>query len=132
MQSVRGLSGSLLLLFFFYGTLNAQRPSGGQMPSIGRVYGKVLEANSRKGVEFATVTVLAAGKDSILGGSLVRANGDFSIDKLPLGNHRLRVSFIGYKTIEQPISISMTKYEIDLGNLRLAIDAAQLATRRNQ
>lgn len=128
MQSVRGLSGSLLLLFFFYGTLNAQRPSGGQMPSIGRVYGKVLEANSRKGVEFATVTVLAAGKDSILGGSLVRANGDFSIDKLPLGNHRLRVSFIGYKTIEQPISISMTKYEIDLGNLRLAIDAAQLAT----
>lgn len=102
-------------------------PVRGAMPAIGRAYGKVLEENGRKGVEFSTVTIFAGAKDSILGGALVRANGDFSIDKLPFGQHRVKVSFIGYKTVERLITINQQNYELDLGNIRLHVDAAQLA-----
>lgn len=98
------------------------------MPALGRVYGKVIDNDTRKAVEFATVTVLALQKDSIVGGTLVQQNGDFSIDKLPVGRFRLRISFIGYKTIEKPISISPQQWEQDLGNFRLQIDAATLKT----
>jgi len=99
----------------------------GNMPAIGKIYGKVLETGNRKPVEFATVTVLALKKDSIIGGSLVRSNGDFSIDKVPFGMYRVKVSFIGYKTVEKQVSITPQKFEQDLGNLRIDIDAAQLA-----
>jgi hypothetical protein len=98
------------------------------MPAIGKIYGKVLEAGSRKPVEFATVTVFAIQKDSIIGGSLVRSNGDFDIGKVPFGMYRVKVSFIGYKTLEKQVSITPQKFEQDLGNLRIEIDAAQLAT----
>lgn len=133
------LKFSLVLLglgiTFFSTELSAQMPAvmpaGGarpNMPKIGRIYGKLLDAQSRKPVEYATVTVLAARKDSILGGSLVQSNGDFSVDKLPFGQHRVRFSFIGYKPIEKQVTISPQKFELDLGNLRMEIDAAQLAT----
>lgn len=125
-------------LTFLSATLSAQMPAGmpqganrpnmANMPKIGRIYGKLLDAQSRKPVEYATVTVLAARKDSILGGSLVQSNGDFSVDKLPFGQHRVRFSFIGYKPIEKQVVISPQKFELDLGNLRMEIDAAQLAT----
>lgn len=98
------------------------------MPAIGKIYGKVLEAGSRKPVEFATVTVFAIQKDSIIGGSLVRSNGDFDIGKVPFGMYRVKVSFIGYKTLEKQVSITPQRFEQDLGNLRIEIDAAQLAT----
>lgn len=111
-------------------TLLAQGPPTGRgtMPAIGKIYGKVFEAGSRTAVEYATVTVLALKKDSIIGGSLVRSNGDFTIDKLPFGMYRVKVSFIGYKSLEKQVSITPQKYEQDLGNLRLEIDAEQLAT----
>jgi iron complex outermembrane receptor protein len=122
---------SFLSLLLAILALNAfSQPAGrnAQMPAIGRVYGKVLDAQSRKPVEFATVTLLAARKDSIIGGSLVRGNGDFDIDKVPFGMHRVRISFIGYKTYETQITITPQRLEIDLGNIRLEIDATQLAT----
>lgn len=105
---------------------NRPAPMRGGTP-IGRVFGKILEENGRKGVEFSTVTIFAGAKDSILGGALVKANGDFSIEKLPFGRHRVKVSFIGYKTVEQTIVLSPQQYELDLGNIRLSLDAAQLA-----
>ncbi|MDP2187805.1 MAG: TonB-dependent receptor family protein [Sphingobacteriaceae bacterium] len=126
------LATSLMLLGLLLATqtLLAQAPPAGRatMPAIGKIYGKVFEAGSRTAVEYATVTVLALKKDSIVGGSLVRSNGDFAIDKLPFGMYRVKISFIGYKTLEKQVSITPQKYEQDLGNLRLEIDAAQLAT----
>lgn len=96
------------------------------MPTIARVYGKVVDNDTRKAVEFATVTLLALRKDSIISGALVQQNGDFNLTKLPFGKYRLRISFIGYKTYEQNLEITPQKMEQDLGNFRLKVDAALL------
>ena len=71
--------------------------TGGKMPSIAHLYGKVLDAQNKEPVEFASVALLWYDKDSAVAGCLAKTNGDFSLDNLSFGAFRLRISFIGYK-----------------------------------
>lgn len=111
--------------------IHAQKPNrgmngGGQkMPAIGRVYGKVMEEKSRNSIEYATVTLLNQ-KDSLISGGLTRANGDFSLDKLPFGRFKLRIQFMGFKTVFIPVSINANNLEQDIGNISLQADAKAL------
>jgi len=106
----------------------AQRPGGpgGNRPANGKLYGKVLEQGSRSAVEFATVQVIRQPGDSIVGGALTKENGDFLIEKLPMGKFTLKVAFLGYANLAQEIRITPEKIEQDLGNLMLQPDAEVL------
>ncbi|MFT3884900.1 MAG: TonB-dependent receptor [Flavobacteriales bacterium] len=120
---LRGLTAAFL--FFLLLPASAQRP-GGARPAIGRVYGRVLDATNKSAVEFSTVSALALGKDSVLGGALVRSNGDFALEHLPPGPLRVRVAFMGYKTIEHQVRLTPDRMEQDLGNLMLEPDEVVL------
>ena len=85
-----------------------------------------MDTGTGKAAEFATVTVYRMPKDSLIGGGITRANGDFSVDKLPLGPLRVVVSFIGYKPVEQQVTLSRERIELDMGNIDLAPDAELL------
>src|ERR1700760_4928821 len=87
---------------------------GGKIPSIAHLYGKVLDATTKEPVEFASVALLWFDKDSAVAGVLAKTNGDFSLDNLAFGAFRLRISFIGYKTIEQKMFINMQNVDKDL------------------
>jgi hypothetical protein len=107
-----------------------QRPSGGpiqggNMPAVGRLYGKVLDAGTKEPVAFATVTLLTM-RDSLITGSLVKNNGDFSLDKLKPGRYKLRIQFIGYKTYTQPVVLAPNSMEMDLGNIRVEQETKEL------
>lgn len=106
--------------------LQAQRPGGGAPPTIGKVYGRVLGASTRKPAEFATIAVFLQRNDSLLGGSIVRPNGEFIVEKLPLAPLRVEVSFIGYKKLSSEVTLSRDQMEADLGNLLLEPDAELL------
>lgn len=90
----------------------------------GRVYGKIVDATTKKPVEFASVTVFWYNKDSVISGALTKENGDFNIDDLPpMGGFRLRVTQIGFKKYETKIYIQAPgKLEQDLGNIPLPVD----------
>ncbi len=121
---------SLLIIALFASLIaNAQMPGMGNMknmkdPKLGRVYGKVLDATTGKPVEYASVQVLWFNKDSLLGGSLVKENGDFSVEGLPsFGQVRVKIKFIGYKDYLQKVFIvPPDKVDQDLGNIKLAVD----------
>lgn len=118
----------------------ANRPAGNQMA--GRIYGKIVEASSGKGVEFASVQLLQDKPDSVtrkkvevvIGGMLTRSNGDFSIENVPVfGPLRLKVSAIGFKEIIMPVSFDikpggkdmtamMSALDKDLGNIKVEIE----------
>ena len=107
----------------------AQMPGMGSMkgmkdPKLGRVYGKILDNATGLPVEYASVQVLWYSKDSLLGGSLVKPNGDFSVDGLPsFGQIRVKVQFIGYKNYIQKVYLSPPdKVDQDLGDIRLMLD----------
>jgi len=121
----------LLLNFSLF--IFAQFPGGGGgnkdmmkvMKDIkGRIYGKIIDAKTKKGVEFASVVVLWYNKDSAIAGGFTKENGDFNIDNLPaMGGFRVKLTQIGYKTVEQKIYIQTpNKLEQDLGNIKFEID----------
>ncbi len=125
----------LALVIFTTSIVNGQGgfPGGGNMSSmmknaknmnIGRIYGKVIDAKSKKPVEYASVVLLWFNKDSLIAGGLAKENGDFSLDQLPpYGGYRLRISFIGYKNYETKVYIvPPNKIEQDLGDIKLDPD----------
>jgi iron complex outermembrane recepter protein len=126
---------NLLLPFFLFASLvgMAQMPSGGggnkdmmkAMKDIrGRVYGTLIDANTKKPVEYASVVVLWHNKDSLLGGALTKANGEFSIDNLPpMGGFRFVATQVGFKKYETKIYIQIpNKLEQDLGDIPMEVD----------
>ncbi|HMW98314.1 MAG TPA: carboxypeptidase regulatory-like domain-containing protein, partial [Flavobacteriales bacterium] len=91
----------LMLVLASPAEVRAQRHTmGGERPRV-RVFGRVVDGATRKGVEFATINVLAAGKDSIVGGALADEHGDFSMGDMPVGAYRLRIASLGYSNLEQ-------------------------------
>lgn len=112
------------------GTINAQQliiPQGGNgqlrngqnLPQIGHVYGKVLDAQSGKPIEFASVALIRLRDSSVVNGMLTKPNGDFSLENLPFGQFNLRINFIGYKPLLKRITITPQNIEQDLGNFKL-------------
>lgn len=99
-------------------------PKGMKDPKLGRIYGRVLDAKTKQPVEYASVQVLWFSKDSTLGGTLVKANGDFAVDGLPsFGQVRVRIQFIGYKPYMQKVYIMPPdKVDQDLGDIQLEAD----------
>jgi outer membrane receptor protein involved in Fe transport len=118
---------------------------GGQGMNMGRFYGKIVDANTNKGVDAASVqliqnkfdTVSKQRKDVVVSGQLTKANGNFSLENLPImAQYKLRISAIGYVAYEQPvkfdvkmggdISQMMNMVDKDLGNIKMQIDSKQL------
>ncbi len=118
-----------LTFFILLPSLAQNGPPAGAMKNvkgmnIARMYGKVIEAGSKKPVEFASVVLLWFNKDSLIAGCLAKENGDFALENLPpYGGYRLRVSFLGYKTFETKVYIvPPNKIDQDLGDLKLEPD----------
>jgi outer membrane receptor protein involved in Fe transport len=133
---------------FFILNVSAQNPAGnrgaaaaggGQMA--GRFYGKIVEAKSGKAIEAASVQLVQNKFDSatrkrkevVIAGMLTKPNGEFSLENIPMmGQFKLRVSAIGLKQFEKPVSFQMNTggdmsamlgaLDQDLGNLKLEID----------
>lgn len=119
--------GSLLVLQLLLLAANAfgQRPSNGG-PPMGKVYGRVLDGSTNAPAEYATITVRRLADDSIVGGNIAKANGDFMVEGLRAGRFRITVSFIGYTPLQQEVALTRELPEQDLGNLRIQPDATVL------
>lgn len=112
---------TLLLTVCISAMVMAQPPGGGRMGAsmpmgagqTGRFYGKILDSLSGKPLVAASVQLISSKfdmvkkqrKDTIITGMLTLANGDFSLENVPLmGDYRIRISAIGYETLEQKVS----------------------------
>ena len=93
---------------------------------INQINGKIIDAQTHKGIGFATVSVLKAKDSSVITGVLSKENGDFEINHLPIGQLILRINFIGYNIIYYPFSITSKSSSQDLGNFKLSISTAAL------
>lgn len=138
----------------------AQRPggagssrgaAGGQNSNAGHFYGKIVDSKTNKGIDGVSIQLLGNRMDTAtrkatsttVRATITQPNGDFSLDNLPvMGNFTLRVSAIGFKTVEQKVSFGlrmpqgaaaegareqmMSMVDKDLGNIKLEQDAANL------
>lgn len=123
--------------------MGAGRGTGGQQMT-GRMYGKIIENQSGKGVDAASVTLIQnkfdsatkKRKDIIISGMLTKQNGEFNLENIPLfGQFKLKISAIGFKAYEQTVgfnikmgagtdmSAMLNAVDKDLGNIKMEVDA---------
>ena len=128
----------LLVFIFIFCEANAQNPEQqppADIPTLqvktNRIYGKLVDENSGKGIEAASVQLYMTDNDSLYGGMLTRANGNFSFTNIVTGhNYRLVISALGYESEERTIKTSSARngqFEKDLGNISLHPEIKQLA-----
>lgn len=121
---------NLLLFLFAIASLYSLcqgRPGKGQMPS-GRVYGKVVD-DQKKPVEYAIIKVLQSQSNSeglpeekLIQGALTASNGDFSVDKIPIGTPLIiSIELIGFETLRLNFQLNTSGFPVekDLGNIVL-------------
>jgi len=125
------------------------RPAGGggQNMNMGHFYGKIVDSKTNKGIEAVSIqliqnkfdTVTKQRKDVVIDGMLTTKSGNFSLENLPImGNFKLKITAIGYKTIEQKVAFEMkfgqggdmsqalNAIDKDLGNIKIEQDAQVL------
>jgi ferric enterobactin receptor len=93
---------------------------------LGSFSGRVLgEGNTP--IAAAAVTVKTADDQSLVTALLTDGNGRFRFNRMPYGNYRLRIVFIGYKPHNlMNIVLSADTTRIDLGDLRLQLAPVSL------
>ncbi|AFK03418.1 TonB-dependent receptor [Emticicia oligotrophica DSM 17448] len=93
-------------------------PAGAKMPE-GKLFGKIVDEQG-KPVEFASVVLLKTtfdnatkqSKDVLVKAQSSELNGDFNFSEVPvMAKLKLKISSVGYKTLELPVTFAMPKME---------------------
>ena len=116
-----GLALLAFLLLAVGPAAQAQAP-----PSTGTVTGTVLDSLTRQPVAYATVVLLPpAPADKPVSGVAADEQGKFSLTKVPTGNFRLQVLYVGYATRTRSVTVGAGTTA--LGPLLLPAAATALA-----
>jgi outer membrane receptor protein involved in Fe transport len=113
----------LLVITFFssfgqFPTNQGSRSGGrtGQNVNIGHFYGKIVDSKTNKGIGGVTIQLTGNKFDTVtkkmnqitLKTVITEANGDFSLDGLPLfGNFRLKANTLGYIAYDKQVSFGI-------------------------
>lgn len=110
---------STLLLFVCLCTL--AQGTGGKAT----VTGTVVDNDEQSPIIQATVQVLSVKDSSMVVGNVTNEQGRFSVSARP-GNYLLKVSYIGYTSYFQPLTLTRNKPNVNVGKIALRTDAIML------
>ena len=128
----------LTLICLTYICVSAQNSSVGMAAKPpGNLYGKIIDGQTGRPIDAATVQILLISTDSsksknpenILATALTNKKGEFNIEGLPVvGSLKVQVTAIGYGYYEAPVSFlgAISGILKDLGNIKLEVDKLQL------
>ena len=108
---------TLLLFFLFISTI-----------AVGQgitVTGQVIEQDTQETLPFVTVSIFDATSLNIVTGTVTNESGHFTVE-LPTGNYLLKISFIGFETLERKITAGGLNPIFDLGKIELAASSESL------
>lgn len=116
------LISSIIILCLAFPALASSNP-----PTDGTIKGKVLDKQTNKPVEYATIALFKTSDKSLISGASTSPEGIFEIKNVASGNYYLEVTFIGY----QKKSISNIVYKngddvLTVNNILLELDAEVL------
>lgn len=122
-----------LFLGFFYTTTQifAQSPSvrmQGNMPAIISIAGQIVDGNTKKGIPFATVSIISVRDNKVVTGDVADEKGYFKINELKPGRVKILYSFIGYVSLtSDTLFLNPAKPEVVLGVIKLFTSTKQIA-----
>jgi outer membrane receptor protein involved in Fe transport len=90
----------------------------GQSLRTGSVTGVIIEKETKKPMEFATVVVRNSKDSSMVQGAVADKNGKFKIDNIPYGEYKITYSFIGFgSVVTSPFKIDGSNSVVNMGTL---------------
>ncbi|MBC7426081.1 MAG: carboxypeptidase-like regulatory domain-containing protein, partial [Bacteroidia bacterium] len=116
------------LCFLLFSNLFAQEkaadPNAVMQPAIadgrGKITGTIIDSANGQPVEFVTLALIRASDNKAVDGTLTDDAGKFTLSKVPSGNYRLSLVFIGYKTKDIQLDIDEKRDVHDLGKVSLS------------
>ena len=89
------------------------------------ISGQLLDADLKEPMVQATIQLFTASDSTFVGGTVSNERGTFSVEAPSNGTFRLRISSIGYQTIEREVTIRRYQNQ-ELGELLMSSDAVML------
>ena len=90
------------------------------------ITGIILDSTSGKPVEFASIALVDTKTNKPIDGTVADEKGGFTLTKLPEGNFRLLITFVGYRNKIIPKLSLDRKQDLNLGTIRLGADVRTL------
>lgn len=81
------------------------------------IKGKVYDTTSKKGLAYATISLVKAKDSTLVSFSKADSSGNFSLKSVPRGEYIISTSYVGFVPVWKPVSVS--KEVVDLGNLEM-------------
>jgi hypothetical protein len=100
---VRILAGGILAIVF----LSVSSPLLAQ--GTGTIKGRIIDKKTQQPLGFANVVIVGTSK-----GAMSLDNGEFTIQGVPVGTHKVKAMMMGYKTIEEPTVVVNANQVTDL------------------
>lgn len=124
------------LFAFTHGFAQTPMPAGGKpagaparQPAKGnaRLSGTIVDEETKKPVEYATVALYTAGSDKPLDGTVCDDRGNFTLNNLAPGKYQVTASFIGYENNSvAEISVEDNFANLNLGKISLKANTQKL------
>ena len=92
----------------------------------GTITGVIVDSTSGKPVEFASIALVDVSTKKPIDGTIADEKGAFTLTKLPEGDFRLLISFVGYREKTIAKLTLERKQDLNLGTIKLAADVRTL------
>lgn len=89
------------------------------------LHGQITDIDQKDPMEHVSIQLFWAADSSFVGGTVTDNRGNFSIPLPSRGTFRMKISFIGYQTIQREVVVRRDQ-DLDLGNIRMSQDAILL------
>ncbi len=113
------------MLIMVSSTILSAQPQSHSDIKNGSLSGRVIDAELNEPLPYVNVIIKDVA-NNIITGSITNADGTFKIDKIPEGNVKVEIKFIGYKTVLKEINIGKNGYDINIGDIMLEESAESL------
>lgn len=92
----------------------------------GKISGKVKINETKKALEFASISLFNLEKNEIIEGTITDSKGRFVFKNIPIGNYQLQISFIGFKSKEINLTTSNLDPSFQNNNIIIFTDSQLL------
>ncbi len=89
------------------------------------IRGRIVDGKTSQPLDFVNVALLRDADATPTTGVISDEKGHFELPRVPNGKYSLRISFVGYNTIELPLKVS--DKELDMGMIKLEEDSKRLS-----
>ena len=79
----------------------------------GSISGKIIDSETKKGLEFASISITNTKWNKVIEGTISSINGKFSMTSILSGDYIISVNYLGYKQLEE-VRFTLTKKNPDI------------------